>query len=88
VTREQYTAEWWPTAHAAWQRITREDIPVLWVPLASWYQEDWVDYDIEAGPPFGALERRAAQRRLVGPRGRSRSGERGMGATSHARART
>ena len=53
VTRKQYTAEWWPTAHAAWQRITSEDIPVLWVPLASWYQEDWVDYDIEAGPPSG-----------------------------------
>ena len=53
VTRKQFSEQWWPTAHAAWQRITREDIPVLWVPLASWYQEDWVDYDIELGPPSG-----------------------------------
>jgi hypothetical protein len=53
VTRRQLTEQWWPTAHAAWQRITREDIPVLWVPLASWYQEDWVDYDVEVGPPSG-----------------------------------
>ena len=26
---------------------------MLWVPRASWYQEDWVDYDIEVGPPSG-----------------------------------
>lgn len=53
VTRKQFTEQWWPTAHAAWQRITAEGIPILWVPLASWYQEDWTDYDIEVGPPSG-----------------------------------
>lgn len=53
VTRKQFTEQWWPTAHAAWQRITKEGIPTLWVPLVSWYQEDWVDYDIEVGPPSG-----------------------------------
>lgn len=53
VTRRQFTEEWWPTAHAAWQRITREGIPILWVPLTSWYQEDWIDYDVEVGPPSG-----------------------------------
>lgn len=53
VTRRQFTEQWWPTAHATWQRITAEGIPVLWVPLASWYQDDWVDYDTEVGPPSG-----------------------------------
>lgn len=53
MTRKQYTAEWWPTAHAAWQRITREDIPVLWVPTSGWYEEDSAEYDVEAGPPSG-----------------------------------
>jgi len=53
VTRKQFTEQWWPAAHAAQQRITAEGIPILWVPLASWYQEDWVDYDIELGPPSG-----------------------------------
>lgn len=53
VTRTQFTEQWWPTAHAAWQRITRDRVPILWVPLASWYQEDWVDYDIEGEPPSG-----------------------------------
>lgn len=53
VTRKQFTEQWWPTAHAAWQRITKAGIPTLWVPIASWYQEDWVDYDIEVGPPSG-----------------------------------
>ena len=53
ATRKQFTEQWWPTAHAAWQRILSEGIPILWVPLASWYQEDWADYDIELGPPSG-----------------------------------
>lgn len=52
VTRKQFTEKWWPTAHAAWQRITRENIPVLWVPITGWYEE-WADYDVEAGPPSG-----------------------------------
>ncbi len=52
VTRKQFTERWWPTAHAAWQRITRENIPVLWIPITGWYGA-WADYDVELGPPSG-----------------------------------
>jgi hypothetical protein len=52
ITPKQFTEEWWPTAHAAWQRITGESIPVLWVPITGWYEE-WSDYDFEVGPPSG-----------------------------------
>jgi hypothetical protein len=77
VTPKQFTEVWWPTAHSAWKRITRERIPVLWVPLASWYEEDWIEYDIEQGPPSGrsTVGRLSAdwwglaelERRLLGP---------------------
>lgn len=52
VTTRQFTQEWWPIAHAAWQRITAEAVPILWVPTVSWY-EDWSDYDVERGPASG-----------------------------------
>lgn len=32
------TKTWWPQAHAAWQRIQREGIPVLWVPRRAMYE--------------------------------------------------
>lgn len=32
--------EWWPLAHAAWQRIVEQRVPVLWVPSEEW-REEW-----------------------------------------------
>ena len=34
ITATAFTERWWPAAHAAWQRIQRAAIPVLWVPSA------------------------------------------------------
>ena len=54
LTPRQFTEEWWPRAHAAWQKITNEDIPVLWIPVSGWYGQ-WDDYEIEGVPPSGRM---------------------------------
>lgn len=52
VRPKRFTEQWWPAAHAAWQRILSESIPVLWVPEIDWAYE-WSEYDIESGSPSG-----------------------------------
>jgi hypothetical protein len=54
VTPKQFTEQWWPRAHAAWQRITAQDIPVLWVPRDGW-SDHWADYEIDDVPPHGRM---------------------------------
>ncbi|MGA2512793.1 MAG: hypothetical protein ABSG37_04150 [Candidatus Limnocylindrales bacterium] len=44
--------DWWREAHAAYERIVAEGIPILWVPESDWDYE-WSEYDIEVGPPSG-----------------------------------
>ena len=39
------TQERWSQAHAAWQKIVAEDVPVLWVPRSGW-EGHWAEYEI------------------------------------------
>lgn len=52
ITPAQFTEQWWPTAHAAWQRIVREQIPILWMPSLGW-DEQWEAYWQEDEAPHG-----------------------------------
>lgn len=49
---------WWKAAHAAYERILAEGIPILWVPRAQWERE-WYGYNIDERPsarwPVGRL---------------------------------
>ncbi len=40
---ETYGEAWWATAHASWQRVQRQQVPLLWVPKAGW-QAFWLRY--------------------------------------------
>jgi hypothetical protein len=46
--------EWWPAAHAAWLRVAREAVPILWVPWADWV-EQWHRFDWVTEPPYRRL---------------------------------
>jgi len=66
---------WWRLAHAAYERILAERVPMLWVPGAQW-ERTWLGYNIEETPtPRWALGRMSAdwlglvelERRLLEP---------------------
>ena len=66
---------WWKRAHASYNRIMAEGIPILWVPRASWERE-WYGYNIDETPsaryPLGRLSSDwwglvELERRLLGP---------------------
>lgn len=42
---EWFTGVWWPAGHAAWQRIVREAVPVLWFPSGRPY-DHWPEDEI------------------------------------------
>lgn len=76
LTPREFTTKWWPRAHAAWERITTENIPVLWVPSAV-FNDLWEDYDLNASEPDGRMSRGRLsadwhglvelERRMLGP---------------------
>ncbi len=53
-TAREFTEEWWPKAHEAWQRITAAGLPLLRVPGAGW-AEYWQDYQIDGLAPHGRM---------------------------------
>jgi hypothetical protein len=41
---------WWLKAHATFERLKSEGVPMLWVPEADWYDE-WSGYEVESETP-------------------------------------